>query len=229
MIGRLTFIAAFLAAPMAAAQDTPTPTVPEFPTRPADRSMPDRAEADTIIASSEHPRLFENVSDGRGPAVRHRASGLVCRFWPGLTGNAINVYEATPGAEDVSCQTFVEGASVTHYASMYSPTPTAVAEMHSALAAIRERWPDLRAYTGETFNADAPELSLPQHYVSRGVVTQQDGEYMTKVSLAKAGGWIVKQRMTVKLEKAYRGDLWSEAMMVQALIEVAIGKEPGPP
>lgn len=230
MFARLSFIAALLFAPSTLAQDRPASTqLPEFPARSTDHAQADREAADALIAGSGHAAMFENVSDQQGPAVRHRASGMVCRFWPGVSVNSIHVYASAPGAEDMSCQTGVEGASLTHYASMYTPTPTAEAEAHSAIAAIRNRWPDLRAYDGETVSTEVTGPGFPRRYISRGVVTQSDGEdYMTKVSVAKVGGWIIKQRMTVRLDKALTGDRWSESMMVRILIDLAEGKDARP-
>ncbi|HYC96761.1 hypothetical protein [Brevundimonas sp.] len=226
MLAHLSFIAALLFAPLATAQDGPATQLPEFPIRSAVHAQADREAADALIAGSGHAAMFENVSDQQGTAVRHRASAMVCRFWPGVSVNSIHVYNPTPGAEDISCQTGVEGASLTHYASMYTPTPTAEAEAHSAIAAVRNRWPDLRAYDGEAVRTEVTGPGFPRRYISRGVVTQSDGnEYMTKVSVAKAGGWIIKQRMTVRLDKALRGDLWSESMMIRILIELADGKD----
>jgi len=225
MIG-LSFIAALLWVPLVAAQDTArAATLLEFTIRPAELLQADREAADVLITGSGHATLFENISDERGPAVRHRASGLVCRFWPDVSVNSIRVYDPAPGAEDISCQTNVEGASLTHYASLYTATPTAEAEVHSAIAAIRDRWPDLRAYDGETVNTEVADPDFPRRYVSRGIVTQgDDHEYMTKVTVAKVGVWIVKQRMTVRLDKAVRGDLWSESMMIRALTDVMSGR-----
>ena len=228
MLARLSFIAALLCAPLAMAQDggEATPNPPEFPIRPAHHAQADREAADAIIAGSGHSSLFENVSDELGSAVRHRASGLVCRFWPGVSVNAIHVYDPAPGAEDVSCQTGVEGVSLTHYAYQYTPTPSAESETRSAIAAIRDRWPDLRDYEGEVARTEVTGPDFPRRYISRGVVTQSDGnEYLTKASVAKVGVWIVKQRMTVRLDKALRGDMWSESMMIRALIDVIGGKD----
>ena len=230
MIG-LSFIAALLWAPLVESQDNARPVAPpEFPVRPAEHRLADHEAADALIASSGHATLFENISDERGPAVRHRASGMVCRFWPDVSVNGIRIYDPSPGAEDISCQTGVEGASLTHYASLYTPTPTAESEAHSAIAGIRDRWPDLRAYEGEIAQTNIEDPNFPRRYVSRGIVTQGDGdEYMTKVIVAKVGVWIVKQRMTVRLDKALRGDLWSESMMLRALIDVVEGPAPDDP
>jgi hypothetical protein len=228
MLARLTFIAALVCALPALAQDggEATGNLPEFPIRPAHQAAGDREAADAIIAGTGHPSLFENVSDELGPAVRHRASGLVCRFWPGMSVNAIRVYSPAAGAEDISCQTGVEGASLSHYAYQYTPTPSAEDETRSAIAAIRDRWPDLRNYDGEVARTEVTGPDFPRRYVSRGVVTQSDGhDYMTKASVAKVGVWIVKQRMTVRLDKALRGDMWSESMMIRAVIDVIGGGE----
>lgn len=227
MIGRLAFIGALLCASVALAQEAPPANgLQEFPIRPLEKAAADRAEADAIISGSGHAALFENASDQRGPAVRHRASGLLCRFWPGVDGNGIRVYEATPGAEDVSCQTFAEGASLTLYASQYTPTPSAEQEIRQAIGAIRQRWPDLRDYDGPTAGADVQDPNFPHRHVARGVVTQSDNqEYLTKVSVAKVGVWIIKQRMTVRLDRALRGDLWSESQMVLTLIDLVGSKK----
>jgi hypothetical protein len=228
MLARLTFIAALVCAPLALAQDggEATGNLPEFPLRPAHHAAGDRESAEAIIAGSGHPSLFQNVSDELGPAVRHRASGLVCRFWPGMNENGIRVYNPAAGAEDISCQTGVEGASLSHYAYQYTPTPSAEDETRSAIAAIRNRWPDLRDYDGEIARTEVTGPNFPRRYISRGVVTQGDGnDYMTKASVAKVGVWIVKQRMTVRLDKALRGDMWSEAMMILSVIDVLGGGE----
>ena len=213
--------AIWLGATAATGQSNPrAPSPPDFPIRPLSAVRADKTEADRLIAGSGHAALFVNVSNNRGPAVHHRASGLICRFQAGSSFNNIRVYDHKAGAEDVSCHTSVEGISFSHYASQHTPTPTVESEVHAAIAAMRQRWPDLRAYEGETAEAAESDAGLPMRHVARASVKVDGDDHLTKVIVAQVGVWTIKQRMTVKMDRALAGDLWSETLMVRTLVEV---------
>lgn len=205
-----------------------------FAQQPAGRSRStaeaaqDKSEAQSLIDSTTHPQLFENVTGNGGPAVRHRATGMVCSFEPGAPTNNLVVYRFDATTEDVSCNSEFDGAFVTHYAYRYTPKPTAEDEARSALAAVINRYPDWKAYEGTVANLSTEGFDRPTTYVSRGVVTANGGPALTKVLLTQIGDWTLKQRMTVPLEDALSGDALSELSMLTVIMDVSahLGKGP---
>lgn len=221
-------VALWLATTSAAlAQDTgPAPGLPNFPVRSMSQFATDREDADALIATTGHPELFENVTEYRGPAVLHRASGMTCGFIPNARSNGIKIYEISERAEDISCSLFVDGASITQYAYRYTPPADPEQQTHEAIAAIRERFPDLKAYEGQVVNLSVEGFERPRTYVSRAVVSIDGVDHLTKVMVSQIGEWTLKQRMTVRLDRALDGDSWSETLMLRAIMAVSERQTP---
>lgn len=194
---------------------------PDFPTRPISALSSDQAEAADLITASNRPGLFKNVTDHQGPAVLHLASGMICRFAARERSNNLVVYRAEPGIEDVGCNTMIDGVYLTHYAYLYPTLTGPQNEMLSAIAAVQQAYPDVRDYTGEIATASATDRELPDIYRSRGVIALPSGEGMTKIMVSQVGGWMLKQRMTVPMERARDGDFWSELQFIRVQIEVS--------
>lgn len=193
---------------------------PDFPTRPISALSADQAEATELIARSGRPELFRNVTDHQGPAVLHIASGMTCRFVARERGNNLVVYRAETDIEDIGCNTRVDGVYLTHYAYRYPNIGSAEDAFLEAIAAVRQNYPSVRNYEGEVAVASTEDQVLPDIYRARGVIDMNGDELMTKVMVSLAGGWMLKQRMSVPLEQATQGDVWSEFQFVRVVLEV---------
>lgn len=193
---------------------------PDFPTRPVSALSSDQAEAAELISRSGQPALFKNVTDHQGPAVLHLASGMTCRFAAGARANTLAAYSAQADREDVGCSTTVDGVHLTHYAYRYPDLADAETELRHAVAAMIQALPDLRDYEGQIAVASADEVELSVIYRARGAVDMNGHPVMTKAMTSQVGGWMLKQRMTVRLEDALHGDLWSELQFLRLVFEV---------
>lgn len=191
MIGRLTFIAALLAAPMVAAQDA----APEPPT--AEQLAKASAEADALIAGSGAPEMFVNVSSDGLAKVWHEASGLVCTFMPGAENNTLRLFDLgddRPG-DDVGCNADFGPLYLTYYATRYGAGYSAADSARDAAAAIRNRFPDARPYQGASATVQPPAGVGELEYAGFMIGPDTAPRYTQALS-AKVGEWIFKQRMT---------------------------------
>ena len=191
MFGRLTFIAALLAAPMAFAQDGPA----DAPT--AQQLAEASAEADALIAHSGAPDLFANVSSDGLAKVRHKASGLICTFMPGAENNTLRLFEGgnVRRGDDVGCNADFGPLYLTYYATRYGPGYSAADSARDAGAAIRNRFPEARPYEGASATLQPPPGVGDLEYVGYMIGTDAAPRYSHALT-AKVGEWIFKQRMT---------------------------------
>lgn len=191
MIGRLTFIAALLAAPLATAQEAPeqAPSAQQLATA--------SAEADALIAGSGAPDLFVNVSSDGLAKVRHKASGLVCTFMPGAENNKLMLFEGgnVRRGDDIGCNADFGPLYLTYYATRYGPGYSAADSARDAGAAIRNRFPDARPYEGASARTEPPAGAGEVAYAGF-MVGSDDAPRYTQALTAKVGEWIFKQRMT---------------------------------
>lgn len=191
MIERLIFLAALLAAPMAAAQDAPA----EPPT--AEQLAAASAEADNLILGSGAPDLFVNVSSEGLAKVRHKASGLVCTFMPGAENNSLRLFESenVRRGDDVGCNADFGPLYLTYYATRYGTGYSAADSARDAGAAIRNRYPEARPYQGASATIQPPPGVGDLEYVGYMIGGEAAPRY-THALTAKVGEWIFKQRMT---------------------------------
>ena len=202
MIGRLTFIAALLTAPLALAQEA---------TLPSERATPEqveaaRAEADRIIAAAGAGDLFANITGNSFPTVRHRTSGLICHFRGSPEVDRILIFPNSPRGDDVGCTTRDANIWVetTYYATRYTPMPTEAAILDDAMAAIRNRFPSARPFEGELSSASTDGVTP----VSAALVVETNmGTLFTMATVEHQDGWSFKARTTGPLEKAEQVNL----------------------
>lgn len=189
MIGRLTFLAALLAAPMAVAQDAPPA---------AEQLSVASAEADALIARTGAPDLFLNVSSEGLAKVRHRNSGLVCTFMPGEKNNTLMLFEGgdIQRGDDVGCNADFGPLYLTYYATRYGAGYSAADSARDAAVAIRNRFADARPYEGASASIQPPAGVGDLEYAGFMIGPDNAPRY-THALTAKAGEWIFKQRMTV--------------------------------
>jgi hypothetical protein len=220
MIGRLTFIAALLAAPMAAAQDAPAPPS-------AEQLAEASAEADRLIAGSGAPGLFVNVSSDGLAKVRHKASGLVCTFMPGAESNTLRLFDLgddSPG-DDVGCNADFGPLYLTYYATRYGRGYSAADSARDAAAAIRNRFPDARPYQGASATVQPPSGVGDLEYAGFMIGPNAAPRYTQALS-AKVGEWIFKQRMTADGgEDAVTAHQIMSAVFFNEVLEAAVASD----
>ncbi len=180
------------------------------------------SEADAIIAHSAVGDLFQNVSAGAEPKVRHNASGLVCWFGSDQSDWArdnITVFPSgLPRGDDVGCniwrKTFLISMDITRFA----PVPS-LAEATAAYAgSVMKLHPKARPYTGPTHDMQRPAGLQPWTTV-RYVFDDRGGQF-SRLSVAVVNGWVIEERATGPLSEADFGDTVSEAEMAAAVASV---------
>ena len=195
MIGRLTFIAALLAAPLAMAQEPESST----PGQIAEA----HAYADRLIADGEAGAYFANKTDSATPEVLHLPSGMPCLFNMAegeriavLPQGASNI----PRGDDVGCVIVdgANGAQTTTYATRWHPLPDEALLMEQTTAAIRQRWPSARTYDGQVAAASLENVSPPRTAVY--LVDLPQGLYVTIAMVSNLGEWSYKLRFTAPHE-----------------------------
>src|ERR1700744_503438 len=77
-----------------------------------------KAEGDALLAQAGAADLFDNVtSDGaQDIKIRHKASGLICEFNPGVPSNRLVVFDSAQRGDDIACSTGGEAGERTLYA-----------------------------------------------------------------------------------------------------------------
>jgi len=187
MIGRLSFIAALLAAPMALAQDTPTP-----PT--AGQIAAARAEADRIIAAADADALFVNITGDARATVRHKASGMICTFFGSPEVDRIVIFDGK--GNDVGCSTRLDDykMELTLYATRYEPMLTEQQALASAVSAIRDRFPSARPFEGSVGEVGVGSDIRP---LSESLLIETtQGPMFTMAIVSHPDEWAFKARAT---------------------------------
>jgi hypothetical protein len=159
----------------------------------------DRAEAYAaeLIADAEAADLFEILDSQEVAQVRHRASGLVCRFSPGRN-NQLHVFQSLARGEDVACDSSAVGEAQTIYATRY-PQPTTLADqLDGAVAAMRARMRGLQPMPAESAVDIVPDAgALPDQASARFTYPGRNGiARYTRVSVAIVDDWVIKLRYT---------------------------------
>jgi len=194
MIARLAFLAALICATPVAAQialpnvQTPAATPQEIAAA--------RAQADQIIAAGNAQAHFTNVTRDRAPAVRHDASGMVCRFEPGSTRNSIRIYGVRQNmpvqGDDVSCGTTVGDGGFTIYATRYKPLPSEAEDMREAVRQMQATYGEIKPYEGTIGLAQNDAVPVGQTLT---VLFQHQGrQYGSLTQIAHRDGWSFKLR-----------------------------------
>lgn len=218
---RLLVICAVAAFPQLAfaQQAAPELTRPPVATPAQPATAAATAEANRLIERAGAQELFEEVSEGVVPAVRHLRSGVKCTFEAGAGPNQIVVYDqGAARGDDVSCQTESMKIITTLYVTRFPPEFTVHQQLEGAVAAIKQRLPDARPYTGQS--ADARSDGLPEILSARFEFGADEGRRLTKVQLSKVGPWTLKLRTTGPLEPPMATDLMSEINFAAVLTEL---------
>ncbi|MFN4288672.1 MAG: hypothetical protein ACK4E3_09290 [Brevundimonas sp.] len=158
-----------------------------------------RAHADAMIASAGAGQWFENITGADGvPLVRHRPSGMTCRFIGGPSDRIHILSEPDDdlaAGDDVACNTQVLDISITTYATRLADQYTAEEIMQDSMAAIAERWP-----TGTMIETDLVGITLEGYAAPFAggyrIPAPDGGTYMTLVYVQHDGPWSFKLRAT---------------------------------
>lgn len=196
MFARLLFVTTLLVAtPLSAqeaAQAQPRATPEQIETA--------KAEANRLIAAADAGDLFVNITGNATPAVRHRASGMICHFRGSPETDRILIFPNSTRGDDVGCATRDPSVWVetTWYATRYTPMPTEEAILRDAMAAIRNRFPSARPFEGEISSA---EIEGVTPIIDGLVVETNMGTLFTMATVEHQDGWSFKARASGPLEK----------------------------
>lgn len=140
--------------------------------------------------------LFDAVEDD-SIAVRHRASGLTCHFYPEENPrNELLVFTSQLArGEDVGCVSENSVRFVTLYATRHSPPITAEHALTEAEAGIRARFSDARP-TPAVLRVSTEDL--PQAHTRHFLITIDGEQWITSALVARSGDWIIKVRYTAR-------------------------------
>lgn len=216
--------AGLIAALLLSAQAQATEETRPAPAKPTqvlpsqlEQSAAAHARADAAIARVGAEDLFDNVTENQVAAVRHRASGMVCKA--GDDGAlSLEIYPGSPRGDDVSCGANLLGAVMTTYATRYGEGYTAQNALDDSIAAIHQRFDDVKPY-----QHDAVRMSkdgIPSPLTARFEATFEGKKVFTRTSTVEVGEWIIAQRVTAPYDKATIADVIAEVGMATTLISV---------
>ncbi len=191
MIARALFIAVpllavLLAAPAGVAQTAATP----------DQVAEARASADRLIAQADAGAWFENITTDAVPTVRHRPSGMTCRFAGETRYDYIRIFDPqadSPG-DDVGCNTRAPEGDFSSYATRYADQFSAAEILEDALAAIVGRFPEAKPHSGLLSAASLPGWEPTQ--VGGFDVVVEGKPRLTLALVTHKGEWSFKGRAT---------------------------------
>lgn len=243
---RVSMIAALLAAadvpsaamasiaPAAAPQKSAEPKIPEGGGEADAAPSPEaiaraRAKADRLIAEGDAEAYFVNITDGAEPRVRHRRSGMECRF--SLDDPArivIHATEGLPPGDDVSCDfttPLADGAKVA--VVMRAWRSRQIDSLDHLLAdqvdQARAKMPDLAPAPGGfiSFNlAMKAGSDAPTHRAAR-LRAMVDGQLVfVRSAVGVTEGWVVSQAVRAPADHARPADTLSEVLLGVAMTDV---------
>ncbi|MDP1629943.1 MAG: hypothetical protein Q8L66_00810 [Caulobacter sp.] len=195
----------------------PPPTEPQAVARA-------QAEADNAIANAEIGDLFENITDGEFPSVRHRLSGMVCDWDPG-TDILLHAFEGMPRGEDVSCGNTTLGVTFTLYATRYPERPTAKEIVDGSIPAIRQVFTDVQAYDGAAVSMNREGDDQPKIATARMTARIGGRKVFTRSSAVVVGEWVIAQRVTAPVSDAATADLMAELGLITVIDKMVSGRQ----
>lgn len=159
------------------------------------------ARADAIIAAAGAADLFQNVSEGATPAVKHKASGLICRFSLTSAAGRITLFPNPVRGNDIGCTNLVNGVLITLYATKVTPAHDLRRDFLGAYESIKAIYPDVQPYEGATANPVAPGMPVNQSGIflfsdKEGRTTgKPDSKVMSRLSVTIVpDSWELKMR-----------------------------------
>lgn len=171
------------------------------------------AEADRIIEAASAKDIFENVTGDDRPAVRHRASGMICTFFGAPDIDKILIFEDPIRGDDVGCSTsHSSGSEATYYATRYKPMPTEQAVLQSAVNAIRNRYPSAQPYESGLSSMGTEGLAPP--IGAAFVINTTKGELFTMTLVSHREEWGFKLRASGPAADADTVNLMAQAEFI---------------
>jgi hypothetical protein len=188
-----------------------------------------RKEGDRILLANTIQALFDNITDSKVIALRHRPSGLICRFDPGSASAVVmgRAAAATNRADAVNCL-----STMNAFANVLTIMPnrdrlTTDQALAAAAGAMRAVYSDLRPFTGQGVRMTG-NPSLPGHLVARMVSASTPDQIYFYVSAAVVGDWIVTEQVHGPMSPPMVGDLMGELNMISAIGDLEKAKSPAP-
>lgn len=181
-----------------------------------------RAQADQLVAAADAQAWFENVTDSVSPEVRHRPSGMRCRF-TGSRSDRIAVFQTGPAGipqgDDVGCVTRDEALAIdlTLYATRYRPLPSEDVILADAVNAILNRYPGAQPYRGDLVSMSIDDDEPPVQAAYE--VMMPEGPMLTIALVEHLDEWGFKARVTGPQPDAMEVSLYGSLMLVGALLE----------
>jgi len=175
-----------------------------------------RQEADAIIAYGNAADAFDNITDSGAPAIRHRASGLICRFSMDDSDHGVRLaHDPRRRTDTVTCQAHTrEGWNVSVAATGFPFNPTLDDAYASAGRGFRAQHRGAKPAMG-AFPADAPAplptrvLRLEQAGDGRAVFARREA--------AVAGRWVLLVDVEGPAAEASRIDKAAQDLAAAAL------------
>jgi hypothetical protein len=220
--GAFAFVSGLIAAAIGSAALAQAPAQRPPPSPEAIATA--RAEADKLIASARAGDLFENVTDGAIPAVRHRASGLKCGFGPrpdGWDKDSLAVFTSgLPRGADVGCIIHFEGYVVSLDASRQTRTPTLDAMTAYYVKSVLAQHPHATPYVGPYVEPSGLKAGFPAFQSVRLSLDEPGGRQFSRLSVAVVRGWVIEERVTGPYDDAQFGDLLATNQLLGAIVSV---------
>lgn len=222
MRARSTFFVALAALALSAPAPAQTPAPPAAPLMESPAAA--RAAADDLIGAAHVGDLFENVSEGSEPALRHRASGLRCSF--GVAPAAWRQDEVLvfptglPRGDDVGCNMHFERYQVSLDVSRLARTPSLDAMTAYYAKSVLAAHPKAQAYAGPYVQPRGLRSDFPPFHLVRFAFDDPGGRQFSMLGVAVVNGWVIEERVTGPYDDARFGDLLGAGELVAAINNV---------
>lgn len=203
-----------LASGGAAAQDAP----------PQDEPTP-AVLAAAILEQAGVTDLFDVVPDDEHVRIRHRASGMICRFNTDREPRIV-VFDGLPRGEDVGCDYEEMGSDITLYFTRYAEPTTIEEQIGIANNAIINRFANAKPYE-TTMEMTRDGLELPASLTVQYTISDSAGKRFTRASVAMHNGWVIKMRYTsgVVTEEELGTQVLFSSMEWMLTLLAAVGEE----
>ena len=221
----LVLLAAFVASLPMQSASTPAPTTPAPTAGPLSslglESRPPpieaevataRREADAIAAAAHADAWFENVTTTASPALKHKASGLVCTFVSGSPINRLLLFKP-PGGDSFGCNTSRGPRSYSVFLDRAPPGRPPVEQLIGPLAgAIVKRFPEAKPLNPVLVASGQDDRggALPPHKVAQFTRPTPRGDAEERLAVVYVGDWFLQQRITEPAADNTAADLLNE-------------------
>lgn len=193
-----------------------------------------RLEAEKLIRTVGGQDLFVNETRDGAILIRHKASNFQCLFNPG-SPNALLVTTGTPKrGDEVGCDGPTMQFQTTYFITRAGAADTLDSQFNEAVNEVKARWP--RAMTFKVAEEPGQEVlaklaaSAPPNKTTWFLAkTESGGWAFTRISVAKAGDWLITMRAAGPVEAQDSAEsltemLWLTRLMV--MTDPSLGGKP---